>query len=157
MATQSDEHPVIQVDGEASASLDGMDDVHELLNQYWNSAAEAHLGPPDGAWRALFDSAVAEIAGNIVRHAYPPPLVATTFQISLRYFNDRVEAIMLDRGIPYSPVPLIVPPDMRLALDDPELDHGWGLMIAHAVADSLDYERLGDGHNRWHIEKRLPS
>lgn len=157
MDTQNNEHPMIQVDGEAAATLDGMDDVHELLDRYWNKAADAHLGPPDSAWRGLFDSAVAEIAGNIVRHAFPPPLIATTFQISLRYFADRVEAIMLDRGIPYSPVPVLDLPDMRLALDDPELDHGWGLMIAHAVADNLDYERLGDGYNRWHIEKRLPS
>lgn len=157
MATRSDENPEIQVDGEATASLDGMDDVHELLNRYWNTAAEASLGPPDTAWRALFDSAVAEIAGNIVRHAYPPPLVATTFQISLRYFTDRVEAILLDRGIPYVLVPALDLPDMRKALDDPELDHGWGLMIAQAVADNLDYERLVDGHNRWSIEKRFPS
>jgi hypothetical protein len=147
------EQPIVQIDGEAEASIDGMDTVHALLEEYWRAADAALPSPPDPTWKVLFDSAVAEIAGNIVRHAHPP----RTFRISLRGFADRVEAVMLDQGIPYQMVPAVGSADMRGSLDDPALDGGWGLIIARAVTDDIEYQRLDSGYNRWQIQKRLPA
>ncbi len=149
------EEPLARIEGEASASLDGLDVVHALLTEYWIVAEAALTQPVDAMWRALFDTAVGEIAGNIVRHAYPPAAPTATFQLVVTCYLDRMEAMMLDQGTPYVLMPAVGKPDMRDALDNIDLDHGWGLPIAHAAADGLEYTRLPDGRNRWLITKRL--
>ena len=156
MAMRSDE-PIAHVEGDADVSLEGLDSVHTLLSQYWTVVEEALPCPVDATWRALFDTAVCEIAGNIVRHAYSDNPGSATFHVSFDCYPDGMEATMRDRGSPYVLMPAIGRPDMRDALDNIELDHGWGLPIAHAASDGLEYERLPDGHNQWVISKRLPA
>jgi serine/threonine-protein kinase RsbW len=147
--------PLVATESEVEASMDGLDDVHRILGDFWGQleAGREGNGPavPDETWRVLFESAVAEVAGNIIRHARPP----SKFYLALRRFPDRVEAVLLDQGIPYQLVPVRPTVDMRAAMTEPDMDHGWGLAIAHAVTDGIVYSRLASGHNRWVIEKRL--
>lgn len=148
--------PLVRVDREVCAGVAGLERVHELMAEYWRAVDTAGCCGADATWRALFDSAVAEIAGNIVRHAYPDPTDDDRFQVTLQCFDDRMEAILVDRGVPYDLSPPTRSADMRDVLDDFELDHGWGLPIAYAATDSLEYERLPDGSNRWRLDKRFP-
>lgn len=148
--------PLVRVEREAHAGPDGLERVHEVLAEYWRSVDASRCCVADATWRALFESAVAEIAGNIVRYAYPEPTGDDRFRITLQCFTDRMEAILLDQGVPYDLEPPVRSADMRDALDDFDLDHGWGLPIAYAATDSLEYERLPGGYNRWRLDKRLP-
>lgn len=148
--------PLAQVEGDADVSLEGLDAVHVLLSEYWAVAEAALQRAVDGMWRALFDSAVAEIAGNIVRHTHPVNPDSATFHISIVCYPDRMEATMLDHGAPYVLTPMTGTPDMREALDNVELDHGWGLRITQAASDGLEYTRPHDGQNQWLITKQLP-
>ncbi len=147
--------PLLQVDGDAEASLDGMDAFHGLLERYWRAAGGRLPCPPDARWRALFDSSVAEIAANIVRHAYRPADRPATFHVSLRCYGDRMEAVLVDNGVPYVLVPMVDPTDMAKSLETLDLEGGWGLPIAHAAADDVEYTRSEDGWNMWRIDKRL--
>lgn len=155
MGSQGKE-PLVRVHCESCTGIAGLERVHELMADYWRAVDTAGCGAADAGWRALFDSAVAEIAGNIVRHAYPEPADDDRFQVTLQCFCDRMEAILMDQGVPYNLEPPSRSADMRDALDDFDLDHGWGLPIAYAATDSLEYERLPDGSNRWRLDKRFP-
>lgn len=155
MATMNDA-PLAEVSGEAPVALDGMDTVHALLHEFWTAVESVMPGRVDARWRALFDSAVGEIAGNIVRHAYQGVEPTERFRIAFACYPDRMEATMLDRGTPYVLIPATGIPDMREALLNADLDHGWGLPIAHAASDDLDYTRQPNGDNCWVITKRLP-
>jgi anti-sigma regulatory factor (Ser/Thr protein kinase) len=151
MATEArGDAPIVETRSEIEATMDGLETVHRQLERFW---AEADAPAPDETWRVLFESAVAEVAGNIIRHAQPPHV----FYLSLRAFPGRVEATLLDQGIPYQLVPVRTSVDMRPAMTEPDMDHGWGLAIARAVTDGIVYDRLDSGHNRWVIEKRLPA
>ncbi len=150
--------PLIETEGEAEASAEGMDRVHDLLDQYWHVAGETLPVLPDSTWRALFDSCVAEIAGNIVRHAYNAHNSdGATMHISLRCFLDRMEAVLTDQGAPYMLVPETRAPDMTKSVDGGALIQGWGLPIVRAAGDGLYYERSEDGINRWRVDKIMPS
>lgn len=143
------------VDRDVIANLDGLESVHETIAEFWNAVNERECCQSDGTWQALFNSAIAEIAGNIVRHAYLDPESGEMFRITLQCFSNRVEAILLDHGAPFDFTMASRSPDMRDALENLDLDNGWGLPISYAAVDSLNYERLPDGHNRWHLTKRL--
>ena len=110
-------------------------------------------GPPDATWRAEFATSLAEVAANIVRHAYPPGTAADLVQIRLRLYPNRAEATLTDAGIPYEP------PSRPPASADRDLldlaEGGWGLAIARAAVDDLRYRRLPGGKNRWQIVKRM--
>lgn len=150
------ELPYIRVNRDIFAQIDALDSVHEVMADYWSAVSHRGCCQVDGTWRALFNSAVAEIAGNIIRHAYPDHKSGETFNITLQCFHDRVEAIMLDHGLPFDFTPPSRKPDMRDAIFDLDLDHGWGLPISYAATDSLEYERLPGGYNRWQMGKLLP-
>jgi anti-sigma regulatory factor (Ser/Thr protein kinase) len=152
----TNEVPLAEVTGEAPVALEGLDTLHALLEAFWTTVNSVMPDRADARWRALFDSAVGEIAGNIVRHAYPEVQPAERFRISFACFPDRMRATMLDRGTPYVLIPATGIPDMREALLNADLDHGWGLPIAHAASDDLEYTRQANGDNRWVITKRLP-
>jgi anti-sigma regulatory factor (Ser/Thr protein kinase) len=153
MATRDDPPALLCVEDDIDASLEGMSDVHELLARFWQMVMHSSVSQPDATWRALFDSAAAEIAGNVVRHAFPPETAATRFHMSLCCFEDHIVATTTDHGIPCALPQAIRAPDMVLALEDVLLDHGWGLPIAQAATDALDYQRLPEGLNRWRIDK----
>lgn len=156
MATETEpERPLVADSVDMPAAFAGMDDVHAALARFWAAAEPVLPTWPDGRWRGLFDSTVAEIAANIVRHAYPPEQTGGRFSLDLRGFPDRVEASLYDNGVRYEPPPALPDVDLSDALASSGLDGGWGLPIAWAAVDRLEYERTPEGRNCWRIEKRL--
>jgi anti-sigma regulatory factor (Ser/Thr protein kinase) len=134
------------------ATLDGVADLHLLLQQFWLAIERAVLGAGDQGWRAAFETAVIEIGTNIARHAYPRPSGTETMQITLRGYSDRVEAVFCDRGIPLKEPPPSSPLESVDLLDLPE--SGIGLEIARAAVDRVEYERTADGSNLWLLVKQ---
>lgn len=126
--------------------------MHAGLARFWSSALGKEFHPSD-EWRARFDTAVMEIAGNILRHAYPPGHKPGNVKLRLRLYADRAEALLTDRGIPFEE-PAVASPDADAdPLDLPE--GGYGLAIARAAVDRLEYSRRARGANRWQLVKKL--
>jgi serine/threonine-protein kinase RsbW len=108
-----------------------------------------------------FETAVAEIGSNIVRHAYPPQGEGGPLRLRLQAFPDRVEAVFSDNGVPYRPPVSTstpapgdsdgVPPEDAFSLKE----GGYGLELARAAVDDLDYQRTAGGENVWRLVKRL--
>jgi serine/threonine-protein kinase RsbW len=127
--------------------------MHAGLAHFWVAAAAAGRAPGP-AWRAELETAVMEIVGNVLRHAYPPGHRAGNVKLRLRLYADRVEALVTDRGVPFEEPPpsAPVPTDDPLALPE----GGYGLAVARAALDRLEYSRRPRGSNRWRLVKRLP-
>ena len=125
---------------ETTASPDSLDEVHALFARLWAAADDVQLRD-----RIAFETAVSEVAANIVEHAARGEAVA--MRLVLRAPDDRVEANLEDLGYPYEA------PAGRPPAADPMAEHGRGLMIARALTDELVYERDG-GVNRWFLLRR---
>lgn len=128
---------------ETTASPDGLDQVHALFAELWAGASDVE--PAD---RIAFETAVAEVAANIVEHAGRGEQVA--MRLHLRAPEDRVEAHLEDLGYPYDGGPA-APAEV-----DDLAEHGRGLVIARALTDELVYERDG-AVNRWFLLRRRRS
>jgi serine/threonine-protein kinase RsbW len=104
--------------------------VHELLEQLWEDADD--VGADD---RIRFETAVTEIAGNIVMHAPDGRPLEFTLQVGAR--PDRIEARFEDAG-------RRVDVDLAAAqLPDDLAESGRGLALALAAADEVEYRREG--------------
>jgi serine/threonine-protein kinase RsbW len=103
---------------------------------------------PPARWRDLFRTAVAEIAANIVRHAYPPSRDERPFELQVLVYDDRLVAQFADHGVAWEPGNEPVAPD---PLDLPE--GGLGLAVARGALDELTYRREPDGTNVWRLLK----
>ena len=126
--------------------------MHAALARFWSGAAARGL-EPSAEWRARFDTAVIEIAGNILRHAYPAGHKPGNVKLRLRLYADRAEALLTDRGIPFEEPPA---PAADAEVDPLELpEGGYGLSIARAALDRLEYTRRARGANRWQLVKKL--
>ena len=125
--------------------------MHAALARFWANAA-AEGARPSEEWRARFETAVIEIAGNVLRHAYPPGHKPGGVKLRLRLYGDRAEALLTDHGIPFEEPPARSDPSERDPLDLAE--GGYGLAIARAALDRLDYSRRARGANRWRLVKR---
>ncbi|MFD7007586.1 MULTISPECIES: ATP-binding protein [Rhodococcus] len=111
-----------------TARPESLDEVHELLADLW-----AH-DPLDVSRRIEFESAVAEIAANIIEHTSGD---SVTMTLEVRALPDRIEARFEDDGDPVS-VDLTA-----IELPDELAERGRGLVIATTVLDRLDYRRDG--------------
>lgn len=105
---------------------------------------------PTSRWRDLFRTAVAEIAANIVRHAYPPSGLARPFELQVLVYPDRLVALFADSGVAWDPADEPAAPD---PLDLPE--GGLGLAVARGALDELTYRREADGRNVWRLVKHF--
>jgi len=117
------------------ASLDA---VHDLVEQLWSGQAGVAL-----AERTRFETAVAEVAGNIIEHAVP---VAGAGQVWLTFTADAgpdgVRGEFTDDGRP-----------VEVELDGVQMpgadaEDGRGLALTRLLCDELRYERVA-GTNRW--------
>jgi serine/threonine-protein kinase RsbW len=110
--------------------------LHDLLDRV--GAEHPDL---DGRDLMLFETAVIEVAGNVVEHGRPQGRVAWTFRLAV--LPDRLEAMLSDSGEEYpggtwgTTMP-----------DDPMREDGRGLALATAVLDDLGYRRTSEV-NQW--------
>jgi anti-sigma regulatory factor (Ser/Thr protein kinase) len=126
--------------------------IHVVLERFWKVVDATLAQPPAHDWRHRFATALAEIAANIVRHAYPAGTARGSMRLRLRLYADRVVASFADRGVAF------VPPDPA---DSPGSDRselaegGYGLALARATLDRLEYRRTPTGTNCWRLMKRF--
>jgi serine/threonine-protein kinase RsbW len=93
---------------------------------------------------AMLETAVIELAGNMVEHGTPPGGIDYTFVLDVT--ADGLYGFLRDNG---DPVPLPPGPDTS----EPLAESGRGLELARAVLSELRYERLGD-QNAWFLTRR---
>lgn len=114
-------------------------ELHELLER----AGSEHADLPEQDLM-LFETAVIEIAGNVVEHGRPKGEVTYTFR--LRVLPDRLQGLLDDGG-------QAVRQSESSVMPDSWSEHGRGLALARAVLDELTYQRDGD-RNVWVMTKR---
>ncbi len=125
---------------EAAAGPDALEHVHALIASLWTDAPG--VGDAD---RIGFETAVIEIAANILEHACAG--AGVDMRLEVRAHADRLEARFTDTGRPS----LV---DLASAAMPGELaEDGRGLALARAAVDELSYERDG-AVNRWRIVRR---
>jgi anti-sigma regulatory factor (Ser/Thr protein kinase) len=141
------------VSGAAQPAL--LDLLHTLLAQFWAALRGVALPIPDEQ-RHRFETAVIEIAGNVIRYAYaqgsPGPL-----ELALRAYRGYVQAVFTDYGKPFERQDALTPAMPQLAelangTEEPidELpEGGFGLALVRMTVDRLEYERTPEGQNRW--------
>jgi anti-sigma regulatory factor (Ser/Thr protein kinase) len=135
------------------ATAEELATIHAILDRFWAAVDAAMVQPPDRDWRLEFATGLAEIATNIVRHAYPTGASSGPMELRLRAYLDRVVACLTDRGVAFR-----MPPEPR---DSPGRDPmelpegGYGLAAARACVDRLDYSRTPNGENRWRLLKQF--
>jgi serine/threonine-protein kinase RsbW len=115
---------------------DGLTRLHDLLERA--AAEHADVEPTDAM---LFQTAVIEIANNVVEHGRPKGEVSWRFLIEIRH--DRLVATVSDSGDEIAvPITDTMPEGLEAT--------GHGLPMAQAALDELTYERAG-GRNRWRM------
>jgi serine/threonine-protein kinase RsbW len=124
--------------------------VHAALDRSWERVDVLTANPPVDRWRDLFRTAVAEIAANLIRHAYRPAEAARPFELQVLVYCDRVVAQFSDWGVAWEPADEPAVPD---PFDLPE--GGLGLAVARGAVDELGYRREPHGKNVWQLVKRF--
>lgn len=133
-------------DGAAELRVDGaaepgwLEEVHDAFARLWAAAPDV----PD-LDRLRFETAVIEIATNVVRHTVPVgdgPVRAT---ILLRARPERLEAELSDDGAP-------VRVDLDPAPVDDFAESGRGIALVLRAVDSLSLDRDGD-RNTWRLAR----
>jgi len=125
---------------EGFAVPEQLDSVHALLAQA--AADHPHLDPMDVM---LFETAVIEIANNVVEHGRPEGEVRWKFTV--RVHPGQIEAELDDTGQSFTF-------DDRRAMPDEDAEGGRGLALAEAVLDQIEFERMPDA-NHWRMVRRL--
>lgn len=125
---------------EGFAVPEQLDAVHTLLAR----AAGEHpeLDPMDVM---LFETAIIEIANNVVEYGRPEGEVRWKFTIRVR--EDEIEAELDDTGQTFTPA-------QGKGMPDENAEGGRGLPIAEALLDRIEFERLEDT-NHWRMVRRL--
>jgi serine/threonine-protein kinase RsbW len=130
----------------APADLQILDLVHALLEQLWIGNPEVSVED-----RFRFETAVIEVLGNIVEHAYQLDPAAAEHRDHARRFivvlavtADEVLASFGDNGLPTSL-------DLsNVAMPHELAESGRGLALAAAATDELSYDRV-EGRNHWKL------
>lgn len=86
----------------------------------------------------LLETAVIEIANNVVQHGTPRGKVSYSFTLDVE--PDQLLGRLRHGGPPLSEVVAVLP--------DVESESGRGLALARMALDELLYQRVGD-HNEW--------
>jgi len=110
--------------------------LHDLLERVGREHPD--LEPGD---LLMFETAVIEVAGNVVEHGRPPGDVTWSFRLAV--LPDRLEATLSDSGEEYPGGTWGTTMPADLLQED-----GRGLALATAVLDSLEYERAAAA-NHW--------
>jgi serine/threonine-protein kinase RsbW len=124
-----------------STPPDDVNAVHDLLEQVWSSS-----GGVSDLDRFSFETALIELASNVIRHADAGGGV--TCRLAVTVHGDVLEATLTDSG---------EPGDIELAerhLPDDLAESGRGIPLIKALVDVVEYGREAD-LNRWYISRSL--
>jgi serine/threonine-protein kinase RsbW len=125
---------------EADVAVESLDLVHDTLALWWDEVGEI-----DVRTRFAFETAVIEIAGNVVEHTIAADAArGRRFTLDL-VAGDVLTATFRDDGLPAE---LDLSAVTMAGTDD---ESGRGLALALAAVDRLDYQRV-DGKNVWTLE-----
>jgi serine/threonine-protein kinase RsbW len=135
-----------RLDLSAPATPAMLDLVHSVLEKLWEQHEDVSM-----ADRIRFETAVIEVLGNIVEHAYEldaePTDVLRRFDVSLSATDEELVARFGDNGIPMAL-------DLSaVTMPDDDAESGRGLALAVAALDDLSYDRV-DGRNLWRLTCR---
>lgn len=126
-----------------SSPPDDVDTVHGLLEEVWADAPG--VAPMD---RFSFETALIELASNVIRHADSGSGVSCT--LTVETFDDRIQATLSDNGESgdFEIVGLTMPDELS--------ESGRGIPLIQALVDELLYNREGDS-NLWRITRKFAS
>jgi serine/threonine-protein kinase RsbW len=119
-----------------------LDLLHDLLERVGREHPE--VAPADVM---MFETAVIEIAGNVVEHGVPRGKVSYGFRLDV--LADRLEATLWESG---TPVEGGAVSGARGEMPDEWSEDGRGLALAGSVLDELSYRRVAGG-NRWQLTR----
>jgi serine/threonine-protein kinase RsbW len=136
--------------GSLEATPEALERIHAMLEAFWAEVERETGIETDPSWRAEFDTAVAEIAGNVMRHAYHGDGGPMELRLSLR--GDKVAGRFSDQGEAFTGARAEAEIDFDAIDDLPE--GGFGLALARAGLDHLGYRRTSRGVNCWLLIKR---
>ncbi len=130
-----------EVDLDLPVEPESLDQVQDALERFWDGSDVSTVD------RIRFETAVVEVAGNVVEHAYSFDQLAGNagvreLAVRFRLGADVVEAVISDNGLPME-IDLAA-----VTMPGEEAESGRGLALAVAAVDELRYERDG-GRNRW--------
>lgn len=126
----------------APATPEMLELVHAVLERLWEAHEDVAM-----ADRVRFETAVVEVLGNIIEHAYEldsPAAGNRRFDVSLVASETELVAAFGDDGLPMA-IDL-----STVAMPDELAESGRGLALAMAALDDLSYERQG-GRNLWRL------
>jgi phosphoserine phosphatase RsbU/P len=95
--------------------------------------------------------ALDELVTNIIHYAYPDG-EAHSFNLVLQRLDDRLEAELIDDGIPFNPLEM-PEPDIEAELEARQIG-GLGIHFVRQTMDEVDY-RFEQGHNHLRLVERL--
>jgi len=119
---------------------ESLNPLHDLLERVGREHPDVEPGD-----LTMFETAVIEVAGNVVEHGRPLGRVSWTFRLSV--LPDRLEGELSDSGDAYAGTWGPAMPSDLLQED------GRGLALATAVLDSLEYQRAAT-ENHWTMLRR---
>src|ERR1700712_782081 len=120
------------------ATIESIDVVQSEFDAWWTA-----LGDGAVMTRFAFETAVVEIAANIVEHTNRAEGTSgRRYQLELQADATIVTAVFTDNGMP-ADIDL-----STVTMADTDEESGRGLALAIAALDSLDYRRV-DGRNVW--------
>jgi serine/threonine-protein kinase RsbW len=121
------------------ATIESIDVVQTEFDAWWKTT----LGDENVATRFAFETAVVEIAANIVEHTHRVEgSLGRRYSLELDASDEAVTAVFTDNGMP-ADIDL-----STVTMADLEDESGRGLALAIAALDSLDYSHV-DGRNIW--------
>ena len=130
-----------RVELSAPATPEMMHLVHAVLEQLWSQHDDVSMVD-----RIRFETAVIEILGNIVEHAYrlEPGGTERRFDITLTATEEALVASFGDDGMP-------VAIDLsEVTMPGEDAESGRGLALAIAAVDDITYDR-SSGRNHWRL------
>jgi serine/threonine-protein kinase RsbW len=120
------------------ATIESIDVVQTEFASWWPTIGDDRMET-----RFAFETAVVEIAANIVEHTRRAEGTSgRRYQLELSADDAAITAVFTDNGMP-SNIDL-----STVTMADLEDESGRGLALAIAALDSLDYRHI-DGHNIW--------
>ena len=137
-----------QIEVRVPGRLDYLRPLRDLTAALCARIADRHPAGTLDEWARSVETAAAELAANIVRHAYRDS--AGELRCLATAYDDRIEVYFFDRGASYVASPPTLPDPMALQAS------GYGMFLIHRLMDEVDYSRTPDGENRWRLVKQLP-